>query len=132
MTYKKQKTSRLPTVILTGFLVITTLATDQQPMQQKDLHSQAIDVLCQGRFDRSSLLAEGGDYRTEEAVRAALCWLKRHQNSNGSWSCNNFFSQCDAHIGPCTNLKTNTDYLNTGGRGWKERAHLRSRPCAAG
>ena len=38
------------------------------------------------RFGRGSLVNEGGSEATESAVRAALEWLRRHQDKDGKWS----------------------------------------------
>ncbi len=62
----------------------------------------------------------GGGKNTENAVRRALNWLHRHQSPDGRWSCRDFVKQCSPGKAPCTNLNENPDYLNTGGRGWKE------------
>ncbi len=37
---------------------------------------------------------EGGSEATEHAVRAALEWLRRHQNADGSWSSFDFTKNC--------------------------------------
>ena len=47
------------------------------------------------RFGRGSLSREGGSAATESAVLAALHWLRRHQNPDGSWSASDFLSVCD-------------------------------------
>ena len=46
------------------------------------------------RTGKGSLIREGGSEGTEEAVRAALEWLRRHQNENGSWGSKNFTQRC--------------------------------------
>ena len=46
------------------------------------------------RTGKGSLVREGGSEGTEEAVRAALEWLRRHQNADGSWSSNDFTKNC--------------------------------------
>ncbi|MEM7231115.1 MAG: hypothetical protein AAF517_03005, partial [Planctomycetota bacterium] len=38
------------------------------------------------RFGKGSLIREGGSEGTESAVRAALEWLRRHQDADGKWS----------------------------------------------
>ncbi|MBN1443479.1 MAG: terpene cyclase/mutase family protein, partial [Planctomycetes bacterium] len=43
----------------------------------------------------------GATPQTEGAVRAALEWLRRHQNPDGSWSCRDFTRRCKR---TCTNL----------------------------
>jgi Ca-activated chloride channel homolog len=49
-----------------------------------------------GRFGgRENLVARGGGSRaTESAVLAALQWLARHQNPDGSWSADTFDARC--------------------------------------
>ena len=49
-----------------------------------------------GRFGgRENLVARGGGTRaTESAVLAALKWLARHQNPDGSWGATSFSNQC--------------------------------------
>jgi len=46
------------------------------------------------RWGKGSLSREGGSEGTEEAVRAALEWLRRHQDPDGSWKCADFVKQC--------------------------------------
>ncbi|HAK93949.1 MAG TPA: hypothetical protein DCM87_02790 [Planctomycetes bacterium] len=72
------------------------------------------------RWGKGSLSNEGGTEATEEAVRAALEWLRRHQNEDGSWSCHDFMSRCDKSAGPCKNHPENVDPAGSDGRGWKE------------
>jgi len=55
------------------------------------------------RWGKGSLIREGGGEGTESAVLAALEWLRRHQNPDGSWSCRDFTGQCDKAQGPCKN-----------------------------
>jgi hypothetical protein len=43
---------------------------------------------------RENLVARGGGQGTEDAVRAALRWLARHQASDGSWGSASFSVQC--------------------------------------
>jgi hypothetical protein len=52
------------------------------------------------RWGKGSLVREGGSEGSEEAVRAALEWLRRHQNEDGSWSCKEFTRRCKK---VCTN-----------------------------
>jgi hypothetical protein len=59
---------------------------------------------------RSGLLAgRGGNDKSEAAVERGLRWLRAHQNSDGSWS-------CDHAKGPCQGLCRNpgTDACTTG------------------
>ncbi len=73
------------------------------------------------RLGHGSLISEGGSEATEEAVRAALEWLKRHQNPDGSWSCHDFVKMCDKKTGPCVNHpKNKAPWGKNDGRGWKE------------
>ncbi|MEK7411702.1 MAG: prenyltransferase/squalene oxidase repeat-containing protein, partial [Planctomycetota bacterium] len=41
-----------------------------------------------------ALRAGGGTPATEDAVKAALRWFKRHQSANGSWEADRYFQQC--------------------------------------
>ncbi len=45
------------------------------------------------RWGRGSLDTEGGG-GTEDAVRAALEWLRRHQSADGGWKCRDFTEMC--------------------------------------
>ncbi len=73
------------------------------------------------RLGHGSLISEGGSEATEEAVRAALEWLKRHQNADGSWSCHDFVKTCDKSVGPCKNHpKNKAPWGKNDGRGWKD------------
>ncbi|MBN1422869.1 MAG: terpene cyclase/mutase family protein [Planctomycetes bacterium] len=56
----------------------------------------------------------------ETSIRAALDWLVRHQNPDGSWSCHDFIARCDEKRGPCKLAEGAPDYLKAGGRGWKQ------------
>ncbi len=67
------------------------------------LHSSVHDVIGAAggasgaygqRWGKGSLIREGGSEGTEEAVRAALEWLRRHQAPDGSWSSDKFVEQC--------------------------------------
>ncbi len=77
-------------------------------------------VAYRQRFGRGDLVREGGSEATEEAVHAALGWLMRHQNEDGSWSCNGFTARCDKKNGPCRNHPDNVDPTGGDGRGWEE------------
>jgi hypothetical protein len=46
------------------------------------------------RWGKGSLVGEGGSEGTEDAVRAALEWLKRHQGPDGGWKSKGFVEQC--------------------------------------
>jgi hypothetical protein len=46
------------------------------------------------RWGKGSLKGEGGSEGTEDAVRAALEWLMRHQSPDGSWKAKGFMEQC--------------------------------------
>ena len=48
------------------------------------------------RWGKGSLVREGGSDGSEEAVRAALEWLRRHQNEDGSWSAKGFTQRCQS------------------------------------
>ena len=92
-------------------------------------HTGLVDVFGAGggaagafghRLGHGSLISEGGNEATEEAVRAALEWLKRHQNPDGSWSCHAFTDRCCKEKGPCRIHSKNPDPAGGDGRGWKE------------
>ena len=53
--------------------------------------------------DRTRLRDDEGGAGSEEAVRAALEWLRRHQNDDGSWSARDFTKNCKL---ACTNENT--------------------------
>jgi hypothetical protein len=55
------------------------------------------------RWGKGSLAKEGGSEGTEDVVRAALEWLRRHQSPDGSWKCNAFTEQCKK---TCQNIDT--------------------------
>ena len=48
----------------------------------------------QGSSRKAMLVSGGGTMRTERAVIAALDWLAKHQNLDGSWSLQNFPAHC--------------------------------------
>ena len=66
------------------------------------------------RWGKGSLISEGGSEGTEEAVRAALEWLRRHQSEDGSWKAHDFVKECKK---TCQNEDPKT-YGD--GRGFKE------------
>ena len=66
------------------------------------------------RWGKGSLSREGGSEGTEDCVRAALEWLRRHQSPDGSWKCQEYIEQCKK---ACQNI----DSARYGdGRGMKE------------
>jgi len=79
--------------------------TDLNNLTNVDLQQQSIhDIVGVGgggagaygeRQGRGSLSTEGGG-GTEESVRAALEWLRRHQSPDGSWKSRDFLKQCKA------------------------------------
>ncbi|HZN57955.1 MAG TPA: prenyltransferase/squalene oxidase repeat-containing protein [Planctomycetota bacterium] len=46
------------------------------------------------RWGKGSINREGGSDGTEDVVRAALEWLRRHQSPDGSWQGENFTAMC--------------------------------------
>jgi hypothetical protein len=46
------------------------------------------------RFGKGALIREGGSAGTESAVRAALEWLRRHQDEDGKWSAADYQKHC--------------------------------------
>ena len=66
------------------------------------------------RWGKGSLVGEGGSEGTEDAVRAALEWLRRHQSEDGSWKAHGYLDRCKKTC-------QNTDPTRYGdGRGYKE------------
>lgn len=54
------------------------------------------------RADVISVLQEnGGSFETEAAVSAGLDWLARHQEKDGSWSCEKFRDRCSSEGYKC-------------------------------
>jgi len=47
------------------------------------------------RWGKGSLTAEGGNEGTEDVVRAALEWLRRHQDPDGSWKSSRYVDRCE-------------------------------------
>jgi len=43
---------------------------------------------------RTAIKMHGGSKKSENAVKAALGWLMRHQDGHGKWSCNRFTRRC--------------------------------------
>ena len=78
--------------------------SDLNNLTNVDLQSDAIsDAIGVGagaagaygaRWGKGSLVSEGGGAGTEEAVRAALEWLRRHQSSDGSWKAKGYTEMC--------------------------------------
>lgn len=68
------------------------------------------------RFGRGSLDREGGSEATESAVLAALHWLRRHQNEDGSWSSKGFREVCDTEKfgGACSHKDDSLAFEPTG------------------
>lgn len=52
------------------------------------------------RWGKGSLDKEGGSEGTEDVVRAALEWLRRHQDADGSWKAAKYIHRCKKQ---CTN-----------------------------
>jgi Ca-activated chloride channel family protein len=67
-----------------------------------------------GRFGgKRNLRAYGGGRKTESAVLLSLVWLKKHQNPDGSWSCDGFTAHC-AKEPRCTGKGAGSDLEATG------------------
>ncbi len=47
-----------------------------------------------GKGKQAAMAASGGTKQSERAVAAALFWLSRHQNKDGSWSINDYDKLC--------------------------------------
>lgn len=79
----------------------TATAFDDKPEQtplavdQETTSPRTAGFMSRSASRREKLLAEaGGTEESERAVAAALDWLARHQNPDGSWGCANFEKQC--------------------------------------
>ncbi len=70
------------------------------------------------RWGKGSLAREGGSDGSEEAVRAALEWLRRHQHPDGFWSSKLFTERCASEGKPCAHKDPDTAYSD--GRGWED------------
>lgn len=91
-------------VTCAGWLMIsigscwTARAFEEQPA--KDLPAADEGGTSPAYQSRSATLrqqqldAAGGTSESEQAVTAAINWLARHQNPDGSWGCAKFTSQC--------------------------------------
>ncbi len=91
-------------VTCAGWLMIsigwcwTARAFEEQPA--KDLPAADEGGTSPAYQSRSATLrqqqldAAGGTSESEQAVAAAINWLARHQNPDGSWGCAKFTSQC--------------------------------------
>lgn len=91
-------------VVCAGWLMISmgfcweTRAFDEQKAQEKPTAGEA--ETSPGFQSRSAelrqknLASSSGTSESERAVAAALNWLARHQNPDGSWGCAKFTSQC--------------------------------------
>ena len=103
---------------------------DRESLSNKNLRRKhMLDVIGSGpggsgayglpwRID--SHIRLGGTAPTESAVRAALEWLRRHQNPDGSWSCRDYSKRCDTEC-PCRNHEGNkSPWGDEIGRGWRE------------
>jgi hypothetical protein len=56
-----------------------------------------------GSGNRQKMLTSGGgNEQSEQAVQAALVWLKNHQDRNGGWSLQNFTHQCKPDDRTCS------------------------------
>ncbi|MDE0960217.1 MAG: hypothetical protein OSB09_05495 [Planctomycetota bacterium] len=57
-----------------------------------------------GTARQQSLVQHGGNAATESAVRAGLEWLLRHQDSDGSWSPDQFHKHCPDQTRRCSGV----------------------------
>ena len=55
-----------------------------------------------GAARQRALAQQGGNGATESAVKAGLDWLLRHQDSDGSWSPDQFHKNCSDRVSRCT------------------------------
>ncbi|MGE4158294.1 MAG: hypothetical protein AB7F75_04275, partial [Planctomycetota bacterium] len=68
---------------------------NKSPLDTMGLGNTAAGKKGNGRGGRINMVVPlGGSKRTEDSVIAALLWLKRHQESNGSWSLTGYNKQC--------------------------------------
>lgn len=77
------------------------LASEDQPASSRPAIVNAATSPQPGSYQSRStarraqqLAAAGGTEESERSVEAAIQWLARHQNPDGSWGCVNFNRQC--------------------------------------
>lgn len=70
-------------------------AQDQPSSEKEPTGSSGPGFQSRSASRRQALLdAAGGTADSERSVAAAINWLARHQNADGSWGCLNFTTQC--------------------------------------
>jgi len=79
----------------------TTRAFEDKPAQDRTVVDQAATAPLLPAFPsrevsrrKEQLAAAGGTEESERGVAAAINWLARHQNPDGSWGCRDFEKQC--------------------------------------
>lgn len=89
------------TLMISAGLIGPTCAFDDQPvLEQSSSEKESAGASGAGFASRSTarrqalLEGAGGTEETERSVAAAINWLARHQNPDGSWGCLNFEKQC--------------------------------------
>lgn len=88
-------------LLLAVELCWTTYASDDQPAQsQPAADKKSASPLPDAYQSRSASRREnqladaGGTAESDQGVAAAINWLARHQNADGSWGCTKFTTQC--------------------------------------
>ena len=91
----------LGTLLVSAALLGPTRAFDDRPAQDQPASeteltgSSGPGLQSRSASRRQALLdAAGGTVDSERSVAAAINWLARHQNADGSWGCLNFTTQC--------------------------------------
>jgi hypothetical protein len=75
---------------------------ESKPATAKPKPSRRLPPLFANRFDVASAVKEfGGTRGSEDAVAAGLDWLARHQEPDGSWSCERFRNRCESEGFKC-------------------------------
>ncbi len=93
----------------------TALAFDEKPAADPTAtegDKRPIPAAFQLRVSRTQeqLIAAGGSEDTERAVAAAINWLARHQNPDGSWGCQKCVERCKDETCKAHAQKAGADY----------------------
>jgi len=83
-------------------LAADTEALAEPPASEFGMPQGAEGSRRSGAARQRALAHQGGNGATERAVKAGLDWLLRHQDSDGSWSPDQFHKNCSDRVSPCS------------------------------